>query len=548
MIKKSWSGLLCCIFFLPLVLDAETNNEYDQAAAEIVSGLSDQEIIAQTLMVGWVGIDPSDELLQWLETHSIGGIKVFGWNGTDAARLKKSLARMQNIAQERIPGLPLLVATDQEGGLVRHIKDNTVVTPGNFAVGATNMAHEAYLTGYYINKELADIGITMNFSPTVDVLVEKNSIIIGSRAFSSDHETTALLGTAYMSGSLDAGVIPTAKHFPGHGNTSVDSHGALPIIQDDYATLWKRDFYPYRMMIPSGLPAILIGHLNFPNITQNDIPSSLSSFFIKDVLRQELNFDGLVITDDLYMGAIYTHARKNDWSTGTLVLEAIRVGNDMILLSRTPSLRGEIMRTLMDAYAEDPTMRERFREAAHRVIKTKLLHARIIAQAKDVPNTTTAQHHADPRTFFFQNALRSVTVIRKSETRPTINPHADMLVVSNDFDFIRAARVKLPNTRIISYRSDTELSLVKQQIDRYSREDTIIVLSVINDASYALLNQLTSYKDRLYVVAALNPYRLVQTQWVENAIAVYGWGFESYLGGLSVLIGEIPAYGRLPID
>ncbi len=125
----------------------------------------------------------------------------------------------------------------------------------------------------------------MNFAPTVDVYANPDAHVIGPRAFSSDPVLTGILGIAYFKGMVEAGVIPTAKHFPGHGNADIDSHGALPILYDSLETLWKRDLVPYRLLISENIPAILSGHLSFPRITGNKQPSSLSPFFGIELLR-----------------------------------------------------------------------------------------------------------------------------------------------------------------------------------------------------------------------------------------------------------------------
>ncbi len=512
-----------------------------QESREIVGTLSDVQIIAQLLMVGWQGIEASENLESILRNTSIGGVKIFGWNGTNIELLKQSIRSMQDIALTTIPDLPLLVATDQEGGLVRHIKDSTAITSGNLAIGASNLVNDAYLTGFYINNELAEIGVTMNFAPTVDVLIDRENAIIGTRAFSSDPRMVAILGTAYTQGSLDAKIIPTAKHFPGHGNTRIDSHGQLPIIQDDYDTLWERDLYPYRVLIPSGLPAILTGHLSFPKLTDGEIPSTFSSEIVQGILRDKLQFDGLVITDDIYMEGALSYAREKDWSIARLVLEAILVGNDMVMLSRTPTPSGAIFTTLLNAYRTDEYAKKRMIEAATRVIALKLFHSSL--------KTTTPLPKADvstSRNFFLQNALRSVTVLQQSNAPPVRN-NSSTLVIGNDYDFIRAAGSKLPEARRIQYQSSESPQEIVSRIRNSITPESTLVFLAINGVSYEILKLLEPFREQLHVVVALNPYPISKIPWVKNAIAVYGWNFENYLGGFSVLTGEIEAFGTLPI-
>lgn len=172
-------------------------------------------------MFGWAGAEPSDLLNSWVIDRGLGSVKVFGWNTDDIRLVAKSVKTLQKEAASRRFRIPLFVATDQEGGWIRHVKGETSDTPGNMAIGASGYAFDAYYSGFYINREIRALGINMNFAPTVDLYTNLDSSVIGPRSFGSDPVTVGILGEAFAAGSMDAGVIPTAKHFPGHGDTSL---------------------------------------------------------------------------------------------------------------------------------------------------------------------------------------------------------------------------------------------------------------------------------------------------------------------------------------
>jgi beta-N-acetylhexosaminidase len=346
----------------------------DEIIAALLDSMTDEELVSQVFMLGWESEGPEGPIMDWISQRGLGGVKIFGWNGNSVLTLADTLSTMQLAALERSTGIPLFTATDQEGGWVRHIKDTTSITPGNMAIGASALPMDSYLSGYYIGQQLRAIGVNMNFAPTVDVYVNNEAHVIGPRAFSADPLETSLLGLAFFQGMQQAGVISTAKHFPGHGNALGDSHGYLPVIEDDFETVWERDLLPYRMMIPEGLPAVLSGHLNFPNITGNDRPASLSPFFKQEVLRGRLNFQGLVITDDLYMGGAMNYGDRSSWGMDRIVLEALRAGNDMVMLSQTPELNDQIWNLVLDTYRGDEGFAARIREAVGRILKVKLLY------------------------------------------------------------------------------------------------------------------------------------------------------------------------------
>jgi beta-N-acetylhexosaminidase len=216
--------------------------------------MSDEEVLGQVLMMSYPGDEPNALLLDWVERRCLGGVKVFGWNAEDSTKVAEAVGRMQGRALGSRLGIPLLVATDQEGGWIRHVKGATTVTPGNMAIGASGRPYDAYRSALIIGRELAALGVNMNFAPSVDLATKPKSYIIGPRAFSDDPQAVAVLGSAFVKGLADAGVIATAKHFPGHGGTEADSHGVLPVIRIDERTLWERELLPFRLLAAEGVP------------------------------------------------------------------------------------------------------------------------------------------------------------------------------------------------------------------------------------------------------------------------------------------------------
>ncbi len=268
-------------------IDFTSNLPPEELADTLLDSMSDEEILAQTFMLGWVGADPSPLIMEWIQKRSIGGVKIFGWNTEDTIHLAKAVGTLQSTALQQRLKIPLLVATDQEGGWVRHVKGSTSETPGNMAIGASGFPQDAYLSGYYIGRELAALGINMNFAPSVDLFTNQHSFLIGPRSFGDNPVHAGILGMAFAKGLLQAGVIPTAKHYPGHGDTELDSHGILPSISVSFSTLWDRELVPYRMLSKEHIPAIMSGHLAFPQTPAGSDPASLSSWFITDILRKK---------------------------------------------------------------------------------------------------------------------------------------------------------------------------------------------------------------------------------------------------------------------
>ena len=176
------------------------------------------------------------------------------------------------------------------------------------AIGASGLPSDAWHSGYYIGRELAALGINLNFAPTLDLYTDHDSTVIGPRSFGENPEAAGILGAAFSQGSRKAGVLSTAKHFPGHGHTGLDSHGHLPVIDIDEETLRNRELIPFVYLIRSGVPAIMSAHLSFPRITAGGKPATFFQMVLQDLLRGELGFEGLIITDDIMMNGATTFA------------------------------------------------------------------------------------------------------------------------------------------------------------------------------------------------------------------------------------------------
>lgn len=217
-----------------------------------------------------------------------------------------------------------------------------------------------------------------------------------------------MLATAFYKGMDSVGVICTAKHFPGHGNADADSHSALPVIRSDGDTLWETDLVPYRFLIRENIPAIMSGHLAFPNITGDETPASLSSQMLEELTREKMGFKGIIVTDDLIMEGV----QHLPYDTATITRLALEAGNDLILISRPPELHEKIYVHLL-AYMEDhPGFRERVRISARRVLETKLRYLKGPGAVPLYPDMEALERlipDQEGREFFTDHAYRSVT-------------------------------------------------------------------------------------------------------------------------------------------
>ncbi len=558
------SALVAALVALAVPLAASDGRDIDFNASlppetladALLEPMTDEEALAQTFMLGWVGADPSPLILEWIKERRIGGVKIFGWNTEDTDKLVRAVGSLQAAALASPRAVPLLVATDQEGGWIRHVKGATSETPGNMAIGASGFPRDAYLSGFYIGREIAALGVNMNFAPTVDLYTNPDSILIGPRAFGRDPVKTAVLGAAFAKGLEAAGVIATAKHYPGHGDTALDSHGVLPEIDASVDLLWERELVPYRMLAKEGIPAIMSGHLAFPRTPAGYEPASLSRWFLTDLLRKKIGFEGLIITDDLLMNG----AAASAGSLSRAARRALEAGNDVIMLSKTPALDDPIWENLVEACRRDRAFRGRVRDAARRVLVLKIERLRAKNAPPFVPDPAEAAKCVPDKegaAFFLDLAVRSVTLVEGASGRdgdaevfPLTAEKAGKVLLAGQFDdFFAAGKAAYPGAaqyRFSYAPQDRAAPSEKNALLRSARDADTIILCLANPASLELLQALRPLGRRVIAFSILSPVYLDKAPWVDGAVAVYSYARPSFIAGFSALIGRTAPRGELP--
>jgi beta-N-acetylhexosaminidase len=519
--------------------------------------MSDEEVLGQILMMSYPGVAPDALLFDWVGNRALGGVKIFGWNADDSTKVAQAVAAMQEKALGSALGIPLLVATDQEGGWIRHIKGATTITPGNMAIGASGRPYDAYRSANIIGRELAALGVNMNFAPSVDLATKPKSYIIGPRAFSDDPAVVAALGSAFVRGLADAGVIATAKHYPGHGGTEDDSHGVLPVIRVDEKTLWDRELLPFRILAAEGVPAIMSGHLSFPLVTGDGLPASLSPYFMTTLLRGRIGFKGLAVTDDLTMNG----ADESAGSVSEACVKAVEAGNDLLMVSKLMGTDDPAWLQLLSLYREKPAFRARVREAAARVVETKLKYLKPKGKKAMVPDLAAlAAKVPDPEaaSFFAAQAYRSATALRPSGDRGSgdrvsgipFQPKGRLIVASPFKDFFDIAREAYPSAQAFDFSFRPESAALPAELSAFDRvlaSADEVIICVANGAGMDFAVRAHEAGKRVAIISAQSPAPMARAPWAEAAVAVYSYSRESLRAGLAVLSGKEKAQGRLPL-
>lgn len=534
---------------LPENIDFWSDYPSDVLARAIVERMTDSELYSQILMFGWAGAEPSELLYQWVD-RGLGSVKVFGWNTDDIYLVAKSISSLQKRSSNNRFNIPLFVATDQEGGWVRHVKGDTLITPGNMAIGASGYPYDSWYSAYYINKEIKALGINLNFAPTVDLYTNHDSQIIGSRSFGEDPEKSGILGAAFAAGSIAAGVIPTVKHFPGHGDTSVDSHGKLPVIDIDYETFKNRELIPFLYLIKEDVPAVMSGHLSFPNIDKSGAPASLSKYFLTDILRNQLNYDGLIITDDMMMVGATAYAG----SLSNAFKMAIEAGNDIILSSTTARLNESLWYKNLDLMATDSSFKEAIKQSAYRVIKTKLDYFKGGNAAPLYPNPDTIDQFVPDKEgekFFLEQACRSISVYKGESVPLKLAENERVLFVGSLFSFFGESKKRYPNGGEFRFSHETgpnETQWVIDNLPGVAKNFDTIVICVSSDRHEKIANSLKALNKKVIVLSLVHPSTIKSLSWVDTILMGYSASEYTLKALLGVLSGEFEPIGTVPFN
>jgi beta-N-acetylhexosaminidase len=273
----------------------------------------------QLIITGIQGCSLTDEEREFLESSDIGGVLLFSHNYESPAQLAELINSIQTARQE----YPLFIAVDQEGGRVNRFTAPFTHFPSMSDIALIDSPKLCYEIARIVSEELMACGVNVNFAPVCDVVTNQSNTVIGDRAFGSDPEIVAKFVSAMIRGYKTHSVIPCAKHFPGHGSTSKDSHHELPYVKKSLAELEELEFIPFEKAIKSRVDMVMMGHLVVDSIDQ-ELPCTLSPNAYS-LLRKRFKFSGLIVTDDMQMGAI---AKK--YSTEAAAVMAIKAGADIV--------------------------------------------------------------------------------------------------------------------------------------------------------------------------------------------------------------------------
>ena len=322
--------------------------------------MTTQEKVGQLLVAGIGGTEAGEDGLQAVQDYQVGGVILFGRNVESAQQLADLTNELKTLNGDNTP---LFLCVDQEGGRVDRMPPEVDDLPSAYdyiAAGGDPLER-----GKVLAAQCAAFGFNLDFSTCLDIWSNPDNTVIGDRAYGSDPHTVTSAGLAVNQGLEQGGVIPVVKHFPGHGDTSTDSHVDLPVVDKTAEELEEFELIPFQAAIDEGTPCVMVAHILMTQIDP-DLPASLSPKVVDGLLRQEMGFDGVVCTDDLTMGAI-----SNTYGMGEAAVMAVEAGCDLLLVCHEADNLTAARDALLSAVDAGRISMERLDESVYRILSLK---------------------------------------------------------------------------------------------------------------------------------------------------------------------------------
>jgi len=525
-------------------------------------GMTLEEQIGQLLMVGFWGTTPSSEIINLIQRHHVGNIILFSRNIRNAQQVLELTQKLQEIAKEAGQRYPLLIAIDQENGIVQRLGEAATILPGNMALGAIGSEEIAYKVALATGMELKALGINMNLAPVVDINNNPANPVIGVRSFGEDSRQVALLGAAMVKGYHAAGILSCLKHFPGHGDTAVDSHLALPVIPYTLQRLEALELVPFRSGIEAGAENVMIAHVAFPALAEQEtLPATLSPAIIQGLLREQLGFNGIILSDCMEMKAI-----SDTFGTERAAVIALQAGIDLVLVSHEYIHQRGSIKAIQAAVQSHKLSAQAIRKAAERVLRLK---ARYLSW-DDKPTTTTlpacigCEDHIQLQGQAYE---LSTTQVRNDEALLPL--HLDsgerIVVLSPQRNAMSMVEDRYYSDELLvdilqQYHSSVKLVPVapgpvedacKMLLQTTSEADIFIIATVnayLDEQQAELVRCLVSSGRRIIDIAVRNPYDLQAFPQLRTYLVTYEYTRPALVGAVQVVFGEKSALGHLPVS
>ena len=537
--------------------DNTSKEAAENKISSMLKNMSLEEKIGQLLMPDfreWDGKKVTvinDEIASTIKDYHIGGIILFKENFQGRNQTKQLLQSFQTAAE-----IPLMFAVDQEGGLVTRIPFAPRM-PGNMALGATGNTELARKVGLAIGSELNSLGIQINFGPVLDINSNPDNPVIGVRSFGDSVENVTKMGLAYMKGLNEAGVAAVGKHFPGHGDVDLDSHYVLPKSKKTLVQLRELELKPFQAAINNGIQGIMTAHIAFNQIEPGtvksikdglpvEIPATLSSKIMDDLLRKEMRFEGLLFTDAMSMNAVTNHFEPVD-----AAIRAVNAGADIVLM---PADLETVYNGLIEAVNSGKIPLKRIDESVTRILKFKAAY--VFDSSNDNKIVLDA---VEDFSIEKEAANLSITVVKDDGIIPLkINDNEKIAIIGFDDNNVNSLKnaVQKNYWNVKTIVLNKSLNYTGKLLDNQKEQlgDVSKIIAVISTANSKgdswqtdTIQNIIDQGITTIVVTARNPNDAAKLKGQYAFIAQYDTGVASFDATSDVIFGKMAAKGKLPI-
>ncbi|MFD5267570.1 glycoside hydrolase family 3 protein [Streptomyces sp. NPDC058335] len=502
-----------------------------------------------------LGVRTAAELIA---RYRVGGIIYFTWahNTRDPLQIADLSNGLQRASLGQPRGLPVLVSTDQEHGIVARVGEPATLFPGAMAIGAGGSRADARTLGRVAGGELRAMGVRQDYSPVADVNVNPANPVIGVRSFGADPQAVAELAAAEIRGYRAAGVAATAKHFPGHGDTAVDSHYGFPVITHTREVWEELDAVPFRAAIAAGVDSIMTAHILVPALDDSGDPATLSRTVVTGLLRERLGYDGVVVTDALDMAGVRTK-----YGDDRVPVLALKAGVDQLL---NPPKLDIAWNAVLRAVREGELTEARLEESVLRILRLKdrlgLLADPYVSRDRVGRTVGTKAHLATADRI----AERTTTLLVNEGALLPLSPrtHRRLLVVGADpaspsgttgppTGVLAAALTGLGFTATaLSTGTAPSAATIARAVTAAGEADAVVVGTynvTATSPQKTLVEQLLATGRPVVAVAVRNPYDVAQLPSVKAYLASYSWTDVELRAAARVIAGVVEPQGRLPV-
>ena len=516
-------------------------------ATNLLTQMTTTHKVGQLMMIGFDGTTVDAELRRMITDYHIGGVILFARNVQSPEQVASLTNELQKIALgSGHPGL--FIAVDQEGGRVARLTEEKGFTefPSAMAIGATGDAENAYRMASAMADEMRAVGINIDFAPDLDVNNNPANPVIGTRSFGSDPNTVARFGAAFGDGLQEHGILAFGKHFPGHGDTGVDSHIALPLVPHDRPRLDRIELVPFKAAIAENFAGIMSAHLTFPAVDPRPgMPATLSRLALTGLLREQLGYNGLIVTDSLEMRAL----AENGYPPPIGAPLALAAGADILLFNRDHPMHKQASSNLMQAVNEGKVSQEGLDASVRRILEAKekfgILHpARIADPAQAGEATATVEHHK----LALELARKAITLLKDDASLLPLQPGEPLLVIETP---AAQGLGSLLEASTLVITNDPDAGAIENATSMAENTRKVIVATA--DACFypgqvKLVGELLAINPNIIVVFVRTPYDIHVLPAAPTFLAAYGGNLPSLHAIVDVLVGRVKASGVLPVS